>query len=848
MVLRSRLGCLALSLCALLFLCAPHAQAQGTSAIVPDPMSFSELSRLLKLYDTLTPEQMASVESAHDSYRERFRALREGDIQRFMDNMTKMSGGMPSKQQADELIKGMERVNKQIAEVDDALFESIVTLAGEDHRSAITRARDARTRARASSGAVGSSFGTPLVDLADVTLDLGLTPGERQAVDPTLVSYEPRLTAGLRELNGMSLRMWREMFDELDRAGLGNLSQEDMASDPEKMKAVMEAMQTAMAKAMKPIQAKVGDVLALNQSTFGALSTQLSGKAQRHLRHSYVTKAYPHLGGDPANIERTLLSVLRMKALDSAQRQQIEDLYTRWQATDNAIMDKAMKEADDYHTKHTPMEAMTGAVDWQKSVQEVWEKRNEAGNALYRQLTSILGDDRFRKLADKMNETKAPDFFNETDDPEAPEGGVAEIKVEASAETPVEIRQYVQGLHEPISDQLVNALADQAALDDARRVLLTTLHSDYVKGWEAEMKSLRRAMMEASQKRWRMENEGEEGAHMVSDPAAQKQYAAAERALFDRGTEMDASFFANAESALGADAALAITMARLERSIDRAQAGAQGMQGMWGGFGVDRKHVNVVQVLRTAALTPEERKAAHTALQPRVAALTAKHLEGMQSSQQFQRDYQELSEKSAAVYRGGGGGEQPDMAEMQKVGMAMMELQRKQESVMQALDAESRDAFKTALAALPEARRELLQLAYDQTEYPSIFKDKRSALPYFEKALELKDLSDAQRAQVEAALRPYREEHVKACRAMLPRATPQPSQTDQAAMQQYWQDQMAEANRRETLRFDRDERSQRAVSALRRILTPEQAARIPGLDSYEKAAAKKKNPYGMEEE
>lgn len=811
--------------------------------MVPDPMSYSELSRLLRAYDTLTPEQMAAVESAHDSYRERFRALREGDIQRFLDSMQKMRGGMPSKQQADDMIKGMERINKQIGEVDDSLFEAVVTLAGEDHRTALMRARDARARNRVTSGAMASAFAAPVADLSEITLELELTPAQRQAVDPTLISYEARLTPGLRDHATASLRMWREVFDELERAGFGTLSQEDMVNDPEKMKAMMEAMQAAMAKAAKHTQAKLADLLALNQSTFQSLCTQLAGKTQRHLRHTFVQRAYAQLGGDPASAERAMLAALRMKKLTAEQRQQVEEAYARWQAADNAIVDKAMKDADEYHSTHSQMEAMTDMASWQKITQEVWEKRNEGGAAALKELSSILGDERYQNMAEKAAQNEGKDFFNDTQDPEADSEATPGISVEASAEEAMFAPADFSASGGPMPEAAVTAIADQLALDESRRMLLTTMHGDYVKNWSTATEPESKQMREAGDTITRRASENPDNVAQVMKEGQQK-LATATQALFEKGTQLDSAFFADVESALGADAAAVVAAAKLERMISRTSPFLSRFASGWNAFGMQTGSVNLVKVLREANLTAEERKAAMGALQPRAAALTAKCVEGMMASQQFQRDYQALAEKAAEASRGDEG--KTDMAEMQKIGLSMAELQRRLSTVTDQLDADTRAAYKAALDALPEARREVLQVAYDQAQYPTIFKDKRSALPFLDKALEMKDLTDQQRPQLEALLKSYREEHIKACRAMVPKPMPQPAQTDQAAIQQYWQDQMAEANRRETIRFDRDERSQRAVSALRRILTADQAARIPGLSSYEQAAAKN-NRYGVEE-
>jgi Spy/CpxP family protein refolding chaperone len=61
--------------------------------------------------------------------------------------------------------------------------------------------------------------------------------------------------------------------------------------------------------------------------------------------------------------------------------------------------------------------------------------------------------------------------------------------------------------------------------------------------------------------------------------------------------------------------------------------------------------------------------------------------------------------------------------------------------------------------------------------------------------------------------------------------TPQGSSLEQAPKERF-EAYMALENQRAKVRFERDERSVRAVSQLKRILTPEQVARIPALAGY----------------
>jgi len=210
------------------------------------------------------------------------------------------------------------------------------------------------------------------------------------------------------------------------------------------------------------------------------------------------------------------------------------------------------------------------------------------------------------------------------------------------------------------------------------------------------------------------------------------------------------------------------------------------------------------------------------------------------------REMEEMSMRSAAKFSSQNE-EKPDMVEMQKLGMETMAIQARQSELKTKRTAAVRAAWATAIAPLGEKQQASLQLAFDEHAYPGIFKDSRSASPFIEKALSLHDLSDDQRKQLQSLSETSRAEHVDFCRKMLPKKAAGPPPTQAEEMQQYWQEQMQVANAREKIRFERDEHSQRAISAIRRILNESQVNQINGLADYEKSATKKnKGPFGIE--
>lgn len=862
-----RLAAFALALVAMLGIASP-ASAQGTSGQVPDPMSTSQSDALMKAYIRPTKEQAEAIERLHDSYLERFRALRENEIERFLTKMKEMGGAMPSRAQVDEFTKGYERVNKQIADVDDSYFDAIVTLLGEERRGAVTRARDARSRTRVLSGVMAGMMGQyNLVDLSPLVLDLGLSPTERDQADVVLLNYEQRLTASMKELAQVGMRMMRDLFEELEKAGFGEMSQEDMMADPERMKGMMEAFQASFAKVSERFQAKYKDVSEFNGQTFRTLEGQLTGDLKRKLRVRYIARAYPEIGNDPANAENLFRMALRVRALSNEVREQIRTAYTNWQNADNAIADQAIKAIDQERATRNIMDFAAGMSESMKRSQELTQKRRDLGTDALKSLSAVVGDERLQKLIAKATDTKK-DQFEETDDPEAGEdAGASTPQIAAHAK---EMQDYWSMFsrasdREPMDATLVDSIATQLALDDARKAIVDVMYSDYAKKWEAEIGSAKKRMEEYQRKlqaklqetaSQAAKNSAKDGAtdvqvtvesiegnlpdmgdmsEFVDNPSEPKYYEK-RRQRMTKASEMDDAFFTDLGHALGESAKPVLALARLERVLERCSGsgGGAGMayMGMWGG--APEVPVNFVEVLRTAELSAEDRAKVSATLAPMIDTMIKSQLESVVAELEQDRAMMELTMANAKIYQAAG--EERDLVALQKASMDMMAIQQRKTDAVNRRTEASRSAWNTVLAALSETPRSSLQMAFDSRAHPTIFKDRSSALPYIKHARDLHNLTVDQKQQLQTLYDKYQSEHLELSRKMIPKGAAGTMPTDPKDMQRYWQEEMERANAREKVRFERDERSQRAIAQLRRVLTEEQIKLVAGLSEYEKTA------------
>lgn len=817
-----------------LLLAARPAIAQGTSGQLPDPIPTAELTRLLNLYVKPDPAQWATIETLHDDYRAQFRTLRESEIEAFLEEMQKLggSGRMPSKAAVQEFLRKYERINGKIAQLDDSLFDAIGTLMGETRAPDVKRAKDARARARFAAGFMGQMPGSesPRVDVSAMVLQLRLPDAELATLQPELVAYEERMTSLSKEAAIAASRMMVEMFESLEKAGYGNVSEEEMMADPQKMETMMNATRDAMAKAMKPVLEKTGAMSETSSKLVRSVRDRLSPDAARHLRVRYINEAYGNeIGRDAIGVEPVFRAALRIKSLDEGVRTQTQEAYRAWQAADDAIVDEAVKVADENRKNFNPM-GFGDMTDRYEAIGKLTTQRMELAQRTLESLKGIVGDERLTKLIERQ--LSQDEMFVATDDPETTEAVAEEpsIGVRASAREAAQMELASGGFERPVDVETVQGLIARSGVDAGIKAAVETIHGDYLKKWNDEVEPLRTKITEAQQGMWVWDQDSGQGSVV---PEKRDAYFSARRDAVSRVLAMDDSLFHDIANVVGETKLDEIKITRLSRLVAGTSMSAFSALAM---FGEVEQPVNVVSVLQEAGLAEEERASVMKALSPKIDEAEGT-LRSVRSEQiDADRDTQLMQEESQRLYSSG---ETPNAADVQRMSQRWMEVQGRSAKIAERRAAAVNGMWSAAVEAVPEGTRERLQLAYDREAFPEIFEDPRSALPMLERALELHDLSESQRQELTVLVDRYRQEYLGYCRKMVPSRQPAPSQTDAQAMQAYWQKRMAEENDRAKVRFDRDERSQRAVSQLRRILSPEQAARIGGLAAYDQAASSK---------
>lgn len=832
----------ALAVMAFLVAISP-ALGQGTSGQIPDPISTASLRSLLSLYVRPSPAEWETIESLHDDYREAFRQLREGDIETFLTETRAMQQAMPSKRTMEDFFRKYDRVNKRIEQIDGTLFDGIAVIVGDERRSGVDRARDARARQRFSAGMMGMSAGVGgRADVAAIALEIELSPEERAAIDPALVSYERSLTGLLRNLNEQTQKGFLQAFDEMEKLGLGGMSQDDLMADPERMQQVMEAMQAAFRSVGERSGKIAGDITELNGRTYRTVHGQLAGDDQRRFRVRYLRDAYPELSWSDQAIERIFRSALRLRSIDVDTKTRVQQVYDQWRQADDAIVDEGMRTLDDFNRNRSPFDF--DPTVWEShntTMQALYARRGELSTKSRNELQSLLGPETLQKLTQFVSNEKnvSADPFSLVGDPEADE--VAEFGVAVRAEPAEEIADPMWSGADPpaIGIGFVAVLADRLQLDPGGRAVLETLHGDYLKEWEEKVKPLFAEARAIQGRIWRHDA----GALPRPDQSAQNDWFARLGQATAAARSADDELFADALKAIGDAHAKELAVARLERILDQSKT--SGAVGFFGFPGVSERLVNVPEILKRAGLPPEQEQAAIALIAEKAPALIEAQSKFAAQALDTQRRIQDLSLRMQTMYQDSQPTEEgstpsaESMRRIQELSMEMMRIQGENEALFARQAAELRATYAAAIATLPESARPALELAYEEAAYPGIFRDELSAMPFIEKASGFSDLTADQRARIDALRSDYGAAYLEFCRRMIPAREEAGAATSKP--EERFADQMRRGQEAAKVRFERDERSARAVSQLQRILTDDQLRRIPGLDAYENRAKARNN-------
>jgi len=821
---------IALLIGATLALVVGRADAQGTMGQFPDPISTPQLTRLLERYMTIRPEQWTPIETAHDAYRAEFQALRDGDMQRVMDDMSKMGFGIPTRAVVEDLLRRSDRVLTRVRALDNRLFDQIAVDLDETQIRALQRVRQARDRHRNLSSMMTMWIGGGMPDLSEIALDMTLSPAQRQAVDAILLSYEPTLTRLTASLHEAGTKLMVGVVGAMEAAGLADADANELDGDPERMMEMMEIMEQAFASLAEESTKIASSIRDLNHRTRRQLVEALGAEDGRAFRGRFLARAYPQLAHGVGGGETLVTMALRREGLDESQRAAIEGLQRAHRIEEDRLVEELIKYTDEHESSdmgaamrfdeqtHEDAQAQRAALE---------DRRTKMLETLHANLVAIVGPGMLPD-ADALAHLSGGfgTHLGHLDGDAIPTADLLdEIAVAEAAEDapPIATTRDPYG-RAPITVQELAAWVRRMDLDAETRGRLEAKHSAYLKEWEATLRPLNDAMVATHQRVWKPDAAPTQEQMRQANTEMQRQREAAIAA----GHAVDRRFFASAGEVVGERGGVDwFALIALERALDDPElatamhtVGIPGTGREWA--------VNVVSVLVSRDDDLDLLPIVDSVLDHHADALRRRTADVVTAARESRNVMQSMGAEYAAA------SEDPARAAelIRRVQERMAEANR---AVTKATDAR-RDAIRAVLdemrIVLPPERFAPIERAHRRAAWPEIYDSPANPLPHIEAALAMDDLDDEQRTAIQALLSDTSDAFDKSAdriAELSDAASHPPGTTDQM---QAW---MERYQRLERLQFERNEVASRAIRRLRATLSPEQAKRIPALARFDEA-------------
>ena len=810
--------------------------AQGTSGMLPDPISSRDLEGYARRLQ-LDEFQRLAIDPLHEQYRAAFRQLREDDIAKLLKQTAEMTGGgftMPQRQKVERLLKDMKRTFKKIEQLDTRLFSQMDVVLTDAQRTVMPRVRLARARQRYHNGAMGGGgFGSQAssVDLSEIYARLELSDQELLDSDPLIASYERRLTPAIKKLYEATMTMTLDMLDAFEAAGFTEINM----TDPESAQQMMDTMRDIWADIGKNMTAKSTAIAELNRKTLKSVRARLTPKNARDLRHNYYRRAYPTAPRDPMSAQKRFAAALRLEQLTEDQQLAISDAGQTHQRSHDRITDEMIKFVEEHNEGRSMFDFALNQDAWKdyreklQSFSGRWRELNEAANA---SLDAQLGPE----LAAKLNDP--PAVLERTLAEAESDPGEATAQDQPN-EQPRDQFGRPLGPVVAISASELDRYAEKLRLTDEQRAVIQLLHEEYRSKYAEQAKQQAQKAQE------------ERRALYEAAPGDQRGMAAMDMQLWMQDTQdrtvkdLDA-----ADEAFFCDLALVLSETAPTEQLDRLRLARQrrlfGQRPNQYAFSFPGTESNESSVDLSALVDDSEIDAVKT---DDIDAL----LKGYEKT--ITRAFRNRYEFGLVAQRR----QTEAMAEMMRrrqegdtegafaFGMEYQQTMQDIREPVQEADKEitqlNRDTLEQITAALDDRSARKFRAAYRRKAFPNVYNEPNSGEKYLEAALKLRKLSDDQRLAIELHGVEYQPVYENLCNQMVEiqsQSSIGGGFSDPGYMQEYMQRQQ----KLEVIKFDRSELNAKARRRLRQILTPEQLARI-GL-APEELPSPKEFPFAIE--
>ena len=853
-----RLGrVLAIALVALLpLLSVGAAHGQGGREIVGGPITTARFERLLKLFVAPTTEEMKALDRLHEQYLDRFRREIEPAIAALA---AERGSGFPSKDSFERLMRDLDRLSARISETDNALFSSAMEAVAEPRRAGIARFKAARERQRLLAGVaqwVPMSFGngSGFVDIADMlTRDRfagKVLPEAREQFNAFLASQESRLFTQARALNTTARESMMRLYDVSASAAAfvsptipPNATPEEQArirnEHAQQAGARMRAMAAAMEEVGRPVRKILRSNHMDNRVACGQLAPILGKVAADEFRELVAVRA---LGGEAYSFGMSMGDNLELanvarrmrrepQATDEV-RTRIDEALARWRSDRASTLESFVTTVDDHHANPANSRfadtgdaedsaAAQAAAALEASRDEARDRLDEADRRFQEVLLAILGtrfETYFEKFEPEEGDDSPVEFVVRTESSEEDMlGEDAEVAVLGAAEF---------GYIEPLTKEDVLRAFELAGTTFPTELGEATFDSWLADAWMSKVDPLNEAYRTAQDSSY----EYLESGGIAYKPQEFAKMADTARALVAAVCDADAALPANLGGALGiatdAPALMLLRLTpvrRLSESVDVD------------GDELEAHTPAIAGILALADVTPAEVEAILVQSKDQWQSLIASIRPALERLASLDEREGQLQMKSA---------NNRDAAAVKEYSAQYEALAKERSTVQREFRSQLASVYDAACrkAVKDPDRVDALLRARTRATYPAVYSPEESAESVLTKALALRELDEGVRANVDALRAEYIAVFDKLCEEIVAL-----QQKASVAGADDWAEYTRLMDAIENLRFQRSERTAKALGELRRLLGAELAARIPGLAAENDPDEESVDPFEEED-
>ena len=823
------------------------AHAQGAQGLAPDPITTARLEQFLVWYlPDATVAQLLAIDAAHEEYLIAFRRIRNGEIAQFI---ARAQGAGREGAGLEELFRSMRQVQRTVSDADDAFTTAVRAIVGEGQSAAVQRMRDARERECLGSMEMMSlAGGESNVDLTQLVGEQKLAPALKQQAIQLLADYDGRATQAQRQLAreseefGFKLATRMLALQKEFEGGAQDWSRYETIQ-----RELVEEAGGGLNRARRAMKQTIdGGFESLRALLDPGVLHDIGSTVAAQLSNGMIEKTVAPAVG--AAMQR----VLRGDTLDAAQRESVLSVQREWCDADLRVMQVVV---NDVLVAPPIMLPGDDSEKIQVKLQETQARRTELARGAWDKLASILGEATLRRYVARDGA-----FGEAMPYGPVPDDDAHRTVMETSASAAEEDARAANGTarysfnFRPISPREVAEAIEFVALDDAQRAIVEQSHAVYTERfmtqaqpmleratlaqsnlwsnmWQPQTGAVEQAVLEsenaantegqaAAESSTDIEPQVERGRGQPTiDPAKVSELISIQVALFDLAVAADREFVEECATALGSGSSTeehAIAPMLLSiRLIDLATNGGN----RWDNSS-DGRAVTPQAMADVLALADVDRAIF-------VAQCAAEFGTRMTALQGLARARYEGARRAEFIWW------EPNpnaTVDSNAVQVRYQAWQVKEAALTSEGAALVNGVLDVAIASMPEATRERAASERRKLAHPNVFRDSRNAKPLLHAALALENVDAARRGQLEALLAEYEMLYDESCEQLM-QFSPTTIKGNMEAKD--WEEYQTRAMEFERVKFERGERSAKAIVALRRILGATDSVRVAGLAGYD---------------